>query len=179
MGKHRRPSQRRVSWPAVLGALGGVVVLIGVLLLVTGRWSTSADPVGDDPVPAFAVVLASAPCTQAGGSTTVQVTTASGPVRAELSACGHQVGDRLAVEHRRDEPTRVRVAGTSVGGTAAWSMALPLTAAGAAVLAVAAGAAVVPGARGPHARTRPRPHRRPHPRPGRSGGSTEVVPARG
>jgi hypothetical protein len=67
VGKHRRPSRRRVPWSAVLGGLAVVVVLVGVLLAGTGRWSTSADPVGDDPVSAFAVVLASASCTRADG----------------------------------------------------------------------------------------------------------------
>ena len=109
-----------------------VVVLIAALVLILGLglwwWSQRAprDPIDAAPVAATAVVLTSPACAAAGTQDTVVDLGLGGASRSSLSGCGFTVGQRIDVEYRSGEPSRVRLAGTSAAGSGGAPRWLPL-----------------------------------------------------
>ncbi|SDO21366.1 hypothetical protein SAMN04515671_0168 [Nakamurella panacisegetis] len=126
-----------VRLPVPLVAAGLLVVAavgFGIWL-----WSVRSvtDPIDADPVDAYAVVMSSPSCASGAGNTVVELAVTP-PVRSSVSACGHRVGERVAVQYLQGHPDQARLSGTTVAHADPAGRWLPIAILAAGLLAVIA-----------------------------------------
>lgn len=143
MGRHGGGRSRRARFSATGTVLALVLLLAGALVLGAWWWRLreSTDPIDASPMGGYAIVVSSAPCTDAaaGNSTVVTIVGLEPVTQTTLPACGYRQGQRLAIEYLAGHPETARLAGTSTGRDAGdlrrW---LPIAILAAGVLAVGA-----------------------------------------
>jgi len=110
-GKHSG-SKRRVRPLPILFGVAGLAVVIAL-----GVWwwglRDSTDPIDADPQRAYAVVVASQPCTDPNAGTTVEFQVAGQTVSASLGGCGFKVDQRLAIQYLGANPEQIRLVGVT------------------------------------------------------------------
>ncbi len=143
MGRHGGGRARRARFSAIGTVIALVLLVAGAVVLGAWWWQLrkGTDPIDADPVGGYAVVVSSAPCTDAGaGNRTVVTIVGLEPItQTTLAACGYRQGQRLAVEYLAGHPETARLAGTSTGrDTGDLRKWLPIAILAAGVLAVGA-----------------------------------------